>query len=282
MSTDFLLPLAILNCGIGLSQCDFRKLSRGKIIPWLSLGAALTAFMYCLATTYNYMYQVTPKDIVAYRLIVVVQNVNDLLTTIFLEYCYIIRLAAFITNKKLRTALFVYVPILLLVYSSCCIAGIMMAFNYPVSEHFYQSTYNAGNLLLSLTNFVSHVYLCKSLMMHLTNKNIQTSNWEVYMPVITTVGLGTSSICGLQISTLGTGLVYWWWTMDILSFFTVNSLIMKYLTKTSSQSGIQMTPLSGNGTTKSTGLNSAFDPNNVIKSVTNSSKRERSTDRLKN
>ncbi|KAJ2993168.1 hypothetical protein HDV02_002608 [Globomyces sp. JEL0801] len=229
MSSDFLLPFAILNCGIGLSRCDYEKLATGKIVPWLALGALASAFMYLLAGVYVYMYQITAENVAVYRLISVVQNVNDMVTTICLEYCYIIRLAAFITNTRLRQVLFFYTPFLLFIYSSCVIVGILLAFNYPISDSLYQATYNAGNLSLSLTNFVSHFFLCRSLMAHLTSTNAKESAWTVYLPVITTIGLGISSICGLRISTLGTGLVYWWWTLDILSFFTVNNLIMKYL-----------------------------------------------------
>ncbi|KAI8896717.1 hypothetical protein BC833DRAFT_596416 [Globomyces pollinis-pini] len=237
MSTDFLLPFAILNCGIGLAKCDYRKLSKGKIIPWFSLGALVTAFCYCLAGTYTIMYKVTPDDVYAFRTIAIVQNLCDFLTTVFLEYCYFIRLAAFITNKNLRTVLFIYLPVLLLVYSSCCIAGVMLAFKYPVSDYVYQAAYNGGNLTLALTNFMSHFFLCHSLMTTLHAKSIEVSTWEVYLPVITTIGLGGSAICGLRISTLGTGLVYSWWTLDILSFFAVNSLIVKYLSLDTITSG---------------------------------------------
>ncbi|KAJ2993167.1 hypothetical protein HDV02_002607 [Globomyces sp. JEL0801] len=229
MSTDFLLPLAIMNCGIGFSLCDIQKLTSGKVVPWLALGALISALLYCLSGTYTYMYNITHENESIFRLIAIIQNVNDLVTTICLEYCYIIRITPFITKKPFRIALYIYVPILLILYSSCCIVGILLAFNYPVSDHFYQFTYNGGNLSLSLTNFFTHFFLCKSLMHVLANVRMTESVWIVYLPVITTIGLGISSICGLRVSNLGTGLVYWWWTLDILSFFTVNSLIMKYL-----------------------------------------------------
>ena len=208
----FALPFSTIVCGVIVSRCDWDGARKLKAIPTLLAVNIVVCCIWHVALSMQFLYGpvITGPTMNA---IVIVLNLTDLVSAWCMEICYLVRLRAFITNKRRANYLWGLLLICLL-YSFCDIFGIMALYN-AINLTFYNEYLYAVNLMLAASNLVVHLILVAQIYKALQLRKVKVPLFSIFGPAMTNVLFFAMSIWGLVDANLGLPAVWTPWMLDV-------------------------------------------------------------------